>query len=106
MSQGSVICVHDKMSSLQIHSPFDQSVHDGEGLLLMCCVISFMGVHLAGGECDRLWSLALILHENCTKGFSGASGPNEGNILVCDVGQWGGDLGISFDESSVVVAKT
>jgi hypothetical protein len=39
-------------------------MHDGEGFFLMGSIISFMRVHLVGGECDRLRSLALILHED------------------------------------------
>ena len=54
---------NDKVSPLQIHPPFTEGMHDGEGLFLMGSVVEFMDVHLAGGESNRLGSLALVLHE-------------------------------------------
>jgi hypothetical protein len=133
-----MVSVDDEMSPLQIHSPFDEGMHDGEGLFLMGSIVSFMGVHLAGGECNRLGSLAFVLHEDCSyskvrciggdsegefwvrnaedggfshasfqvfKGFCGLRCPEEGGVLVGEVGEWCSNLGISLDESSIVVAE-
>jgi hypothetical protein len=133
-----MVSVDDEMSPLQIHSPFDEGMHDGQGLFLVGSIVSFVGVHLARGECDRLGSLALVLHEDISyskvrgiggdserkfwvrdaedrsfghaflqvfEGFGGLRCPKEGGILVGEVSEGCGNLGISFDESLVVVAE-
>src|SRR3954470_9171009 len=57
-----MICVDDEVSPLQIHMPFAEGMHDGEGFFLMGSVVEFMDIHLAGGESDRLgsWSLSCM----------------------------------------------
>ena len=57
-----MISEHYEVPPLQIHLPFAESMHDGEGLFLMGSIVSFMRVHLAGGEGNRLGTLALVLH--------------------------------------------
>ena len=134
-----MVGVDDEVSPLQIHMPFAEGMHDGEGFFLMGGVVEFVDIHLAGGESDRLGSLALILHEDSTnseircisghcerqfrvrnakdrgfshvflqlfEGFSSSGSPKEGSVFVSEVGQGHGNLGIAFDESSVVIAET
>ena len=139
MLQCGVVSVDDEVSPLQIHTPFAEGMHDGEGFFLMSSVVEFVDIHLAGGESDRLGSLALILHKNgtnsevrCISGYCegefrvrnaedrsfghaflqffesfGSSGcPEEGSVFVGEIGQGCSNLGVAFDEPSVVVAET
>src|SRR3954465_13012020 len=39
------------------------------------------------------------------KGFRGSGCPEEGSVLVSEIGQRCGNLGVTFDESSVVIAE-
>src|SRR3954469_147998 len=80
-----MICVDNEVSPLQIHTPFAEGMHDGEGFFLMGSVVEFMDIHLAGGESDRLGSLALVLHKNSTNSKVGCiSGYCEGKFWVQD----------------------
>src|SRR3954463_8219098 len=83
MSQCCMVCVDEEVSPLQIHTPFAEGMHDGEGFLLMGSVVEFVDIHLAGGESDRLGSLTLILHENRTNSKVGCiSGHRERKFWV------------------------
>src|SRR3954462_14809525 len=78
-----MICIDDEVSPLQIHTPFAEGMHDGEGFFLMGSIVEFVDIHLAGGESDRLGSLALVLHKNCTNGeVRCISGHCEGKFQV------------------------
>ena len=80
-----MVSVDDEMSTLQIHSPFDEGMHDGESFFFMDSVVSFVGVHLARGECDRLRTLAFVLHEDSSYGkVGGISGDSEREFGVRD----------------------
>ena len=129
----------NKVSPLQIHMPFAEGMHDGEGFFLVSGVVEFMNIHLAGSESNRLGSLALVLHKYGTnsevrgirghcegkfgvrdaedggfchmfleflEGFSSVGSPKEGNIFVCEISQWCSNLGITFDEPSIIIAET
>src|SRR4051812_36723668 len=41
-------------------------MHYSQGFLLMGCIVSFMFIHLAGHECNRLGSIALALGQDCS----------------------------------------
>src|SRR3954462_5038734 len=137
MTKCGMVGEHCEVPPLEIHAPFDESMHNGQGFFLMGHVVSFMGVHLARGECNRLGSLALILHEDssyckvgsicghrkgqvwiwnaedwscdhsCLQFFKrlfGLCGPFEWNVLVGKIRHGCCNLGVAFDESSVIVA--
>src|SRR5215217_149634 len=65
-------------------------MHDGEGFFLMGSIILFMRVHLSGGECDRLRSLALILHKDSSYcKVRSIGGYSERQVRVRDAEDWG-----------------
>ena len=74
-----MISVYSKVPSFEVNSPFLEGMHNSQGLLFMSCIVSFILIHLAGGECHRLWSIALILGEDSSNSIiRGISGNCEG----------------------------
>jgi hypothetical protein len=134
-----MVGVDDEVSPLQIHTPFAEGMHDGEGFFLMSSIVKFVDIHLAGCKSNRLGSLALVLHEYSSnskvrsiggyckwefrvrdteyrsfshtlleflKRFGSARSPKKRDIFVGEIGQGCSNLGVAFDEPSVVVAET
>jgi hypothetical protein len=94
MMEGGMVSVQCERTALEINSPLGEGMDYGEEFLLICRVISFSRVHLPGGECDRLESMALILLEHGTDSKSrGIGGDNEWEYGIRDTEDRGAGQG-------------
>ena len=80
-----MVGVQGEWAALEVYSPFLECMDNGKEFLFIGRVVPFGGVHLPGGECDRLESVALVLLEDGTHGEARCiRGDDEGECRVRD----------------------
>ena len=72
-----MVGVQGERAALEVDPPFLKSMDDGEEFLFVGGIIALGGIHLSGGECDRLESVALVLLEDCADGEAGRIGGDD-----------------------------
>src|SRR3954469_10908200 len=83
--EGRVVGVQGEGTALEIYLPLLECMDDGKEFLFVGRVVAFGGIHLTGGECDRLGSTALVLLEDSADGEAGCvSGDDKGKCRVWD----------------------
>jgi hypothetical protein len=85
MTEGGMVGVQGERAALEIDPPFLKSMDDGEEFLFVGGIIALGRVHLPGGECDRLESVALVLLKDGAHGEARCiRGDDEGECRVRD----------------------